>query len=414
MPGALALDSPEIAHWLQEQELEFDLTLIVADETDLDFAREAIAEADEVLFIAGGNDPGAVGARTARPGGAGAPQHCRLIFPERRNRPGQAMPPNGWSRAATAMRRRWTSPRPSPCSSWARPLRARGTPSPRRVPAFMRPRSWARCRLWRSRGCRPWRWRRPEAPFCRRAFWPAASLAPPTRFSRSWPIPSLWKRSSRPEAGLYDPVPLDNFLVGALQGLEIPTAARPFAAVSRSLSAGAAEVHRTGKLHGAVRAGIAPPGMLPPLILEGGDILASGENEAAGAACRGTKPFRLARAVRLRRDAAAWALADVLSRLDRRRSAPRRAGHRQARPRRYGYCRRPGQSAASPVRGRSSCRCRKVLRRWIGRNGTSCAASPTDGPCGSLRWTHAGNKANHRKLRPLLRHCERRAIRQLA
>ena len=34
--------------------------------------------------------------------------------------------------------------------------------------------------------------------------------------------PMLWKRSSRPEAGLYDPVPLDNFLVGALQGLEIP------------------------------------------------------------------------------------------------------------------------------------------------------------------------------------------------
>ncbi|MFY9640708.1 MAG: cyclic nucleotide-binding domain-containing protein, partial [Rhodomicrobium sp.] len=36
MPGALALDSPEIAHWLQEQELEFDLTVIVADEADLD------------------------------------------------------------------------------------------------------------------------------------------------------------------------------------------------------------------------------------------------------------------------------------------------------------------------------------------------------------------------------------------
>ncbi len=90
----------------------------------------------------------------------------------------------------------------------------------------------------------------------------------------------LWKRSSRPEAGLYDPVPLDNFLVGALQGLEIPAADRPFAAVSRSLSAGAAEVHRAGRLHGAVRAGIAPPGMLPPLILEGGDILVSGDNES--------------------------------------------------------------------------------------------------------------------------------------
>ena len=37
------------------------------------------------------------------------------------------------------------------------------------------------------------------------------------------------------------------------------------------------------------------------------------------------------------------------------------------------------------VRGRSSCRFRKVLRRWIGRNGPPCATWPTIGPCGSLR-----------------------------
>src|SRR5262249_18433945 len=51
------------------------------------------------------------------------------------------------------------------------------------------------------------------------------------------------------------------------------------AAVTRSLSDGAPMIHQEGWLHGPVRAGIAPAGILPPLIADGGIILVSGENE---------------------------------------------------------------------------------------------------------------------------------------
>ncbi len=50
--GKLALDAPDAAHWLQEQEQEFDLTVIFADPADPDYAMQAIEEADEILFIA--------------------------------------------------------------------------------------------------------------------------------------------------------------------------------------------------------------------------------------------------------------------------------------------------------------------------------------------------------------------------
>ncbi len=52
--GSLALDAPDTAHWLQTQELEFDVTVIVADGSDAGYAKEAIEEADEILFMAGG------------------------------------------------------------------------------------------------------------------------------------------------------------------------------------------------------------------------------------------------------------------------------------------------------------------------------------------------------------------------
>src|SRR5262249_6412845 len=81
--------------------------------------------------------------------------------------------------------------------------------------------------------------------------------------------PMLWKRAVRTGAGLGDPAGFDHFLAGALKGLEFEAAGRPFAAVTRCLSDGAAMVHREGLLYGAVRAGIAPAGIFPPLITDG-------------------------------------------------------------------------------------------------------------------------------------------------
>ena len=50
--GSLALDAPETAHWLQEQELEFEATVVVADGADASFAKDAIEEGDDIVFIA--------------------------------------------------------------------------------------------------------------------------------------------------------------------------------------------------------------------------------------------------------------------------------------------------------------------------------------------------------------------------
>ncbi len=277
MPGALALDSPEIAHWLQEQELEFDLTMIVADEADLDFAKEAIEEADGVLFIASGKDTSlsalerhALKARGAR--------NCRLILKDS----GAAPIKNASS---------WIEPRrygsvqtvdfasPEAVRLMGQAITGKGHSIAVTSSGVYAAAIFGALQAFEEHGL-------PAVSLAAAgsAVLPAGLLAC-GKFSsipaifRELANPLLWKRTSRSEAGLYDPAPLDNFLVGALQGLEVRTASRPFAAVSRSLSEGTPEVHRVGRLNGAVRAGIMPPGILPPLILEGGDILVSGENE---------------------------------------------------------------------------------------------------------------------------------------
>ncbi len=277
MPGALAVDSPEIAHWLQEQELEFDLTVIAADRADPDFAADAIEEADEVIFIAGGNDP-ALSALERHAVKARGAQNCRLIIPRDESSP--ANHATEWTeRRGFGRMQAVNFGQPAALQLLCQAITGKGYAIAAASAGVYAAAIWGACQALEEHGMHA-----AALGAAGSAVLPAGLLAC-GRLGTAHTIfeelanPMLWKRSSRPETSLYDPVPLDNFLVGALQGLEIPAAGRPFAAVSRSLSAGTAEVHRTGRLHGAVRAGIAPPGMLPPLILEGGNILASGEAE---------------------------------------------------------------------------------------------------------------------------------------
>ncbi len=286
MPGALALDSPEIAHWLQEKELEFDLTLIVADEADLDFALEAIEEADEVLFIAAGKAAGLSALERHALQARGA-QNCRLVFLK-----GEG--------GAVEDAARWIEPRghghaqsvdfeaPAAVQLMGRAIAGKGHAATAASAGVYAAAILGALQAFEEHGMPAVALAAAGSAVLPAGLLACGKLAVARAIFQELANPLLWKRSSRPEAGLYDPVPLDNFLVGALQGLEIPAAGRPFAAVSRSLSAGAAEVHRNGRLHGAVRAGIAPPGMLPPLILEGGDVLVSGESESGALLCAAT------------------------------------------------------------------------------------------------------------------------------
>lgn len=274
MPGALALDSPEIAHWLQEQELEFDLTLIVTDEADLDFAMEAIEEADEVIFIASGDDANLSElerhALVAR-----GPQNCRLLFQSSsiKNAAGWIDLRHYGSVQAVDFSA------PDAIRLLGQCIAGKGNAIAVASSGVYAAAILGALQAFEAQGLPPVALAAAGSAILPAGLLACGKLSSAQAIFQELANPVLWKRSSRLEASLYDPVALDNFLVGALQGLEFSTAGRPFAAVSRSLSEGEPEVHRTGRLHGAIRAGIAPPGILPPLILEGGDILISGETQ---------------------------------------------------------------------------------------------------------------------------------------
>ncbi|MGO8953168.1 MAG: cyclic nucleotide-binding and patatin-like phospholipase domain-containing protein [Rhodomicrobium sp.] len=277
MPGALALDSPGIAHWFQEQELEFDITLIVTDETELDFAKEAIGEADGILFIASGGDAGLSALERHAVAVRGA-QNCFLLL---------AKTGTNSIRDAAA----WIEPRryrlaqsvdftaPEAVRLLSQAFLGKGNAIAAASSGVHAAAIFGALLAFEEHGLPAVCLAAAGSAVLPAGLLACGKLSAGQAIFRELANPLLWKRASRVEAGLCDPAALDNFLVGALKGLEVPAACRPFAAVSRSLSADAPEVHREGRLHGPVRAGIAPPGILPPLILEGGDILVSGENE---------------------------------------------------------------------------------------------------------------------------------------
>jgi NTE family protein len=278
LPGALALDAPGIAHWLHEQELEFDLTVMIADESDAGFAREAIEEADEVLFIANGGDP-SLSVFELRALDTRGAQNCRLMLA--RGEDGEIPDAAQWIE-----RRHYRSVHiadfhsPGAIRLMCLALLGKGHTAAAASRGVYAAAILGVLQALEDEG---------EAPACLAAagsaVLPAGLLACGAKLSgieaifRELAKPMLWKRAARTEAGLFDPAALDHFLAGALKGFDTGAGCRPFAAVTRSLSDGAAMIHREEGLHGAVRAGIAPAGILPPLIAEGGIVLVSGENE---------------------------------------------------------------------------------------------------------------------------------------
>ncbi len=222
MPGALALESPEIAHWLQEQELEFDLTLIVADAADPDFAMEAIEEADEVLFIAGGEDARLSPLERHALAARGA-ANCRLMFPKGEAGPvkqaAEWMGLRGYGRAQAVD---FASPA-------ALQIVGAGLTGKGHAIAAASAGVYAAAILGALQALEEHGLPAVSLVAAGSAVLPAGLLAcgklgTAHAIFEELANPMLWKRASRPDAGLFDPVPLDTFLVGALQGLEIPAA----------------------------------------------------------------------------------------------------------------------------------------------------------------------------------------------
>jgi NTE family protein len=278
MPGALALVAPDAAHWLQELELEFDLTVTIAEEADAGFAREAIGEADGVLFVASGGDA-ALSALENHALEVRGGRNCRLVLAKG---PGSSIK----NPAAWLGQRPYRHAQVIDFASQAsvRVLSFELLGKGHALAAASRG-VYAAAILGALQALEDHDRPAVSLAAAGSAVLPAGLVACGVKLAvieeifRELANPLLWKRASRAEAGIYDPAAIDNFLVGALQGLEIPTANRLFAAVSHSISTGLPEVHREGRLHGAVRAGITPPGILPPLVLDSGAILISGEHE---------------------------------------------------------------------------------------------------------------------------------------
>ncbi|ADP69947.1 cyclic nucleotide-binding protein [Rhodomicrobium vannielii ATCC 17100] len=277
LPGALAFDDPAMAHWLQEQELKFDVTVVIADGSDQAFAADAVCEADEIVFLAQGRatelsdlERHAIERR--------GPERCSLVIasdgievrkaaewlplrPYRTSLFIDFSVPRATGQLASALLGRGSTVVATSSGVYAAAIlgalqafEASGAPATALAAAgsAVLPAGMLAC---------------------------GVTLADAEDLFRELANPLLWKRAGRAEAGLYEALAVDAVLGSALAGLDIALASRPFAALSLSLSKDAPAVHCGGGLHAAIRAGILPPGLLPPLIPEDGAILVSGECE---------------------------------------------------------------------------------------------------------------------------------------
>jgi NTE family protein len=276
--GSLALDMPDTAHWLQEQELEFDLTLVIADPSDENFAKAAIEEADEILFIAGSGGP-ALSAIENHALERRGKARCRLIVAKTEG--GRAKAAAEWLAARPYRSTQWTDlDDPDAAALAACALLGKGNAIAATSCGVHAAAILGALQAFEASGAPP-----AALAAAGSAILPAgllacgASLGETEAAFRDLATAQTWKRSARAEAGLYEAGPVDTALGSVLQVLDIGLAARAFAAITRSLSKGAAETHARGRLFGAVRAGLAPTGVLPPFVTEDGDILVGGEDE---------------------------------------------------------------------------------------------------------------------------------------
>ena len=276
--GSLALDAPETAHWLQEQELEFEATVVVADGADTSFAKDAIEEGDDIVFIASSGSS-ALSSLEQHALDRRGKDRCRLIIAK----------DQGISLKNAAD---WIAPRsyrstqlvdfasPKEAALMAATLLGKGIAVAATSCGVYAASILGALQAFEANGAPP-----SCLAAAGSAILPAgllasgASLAETEATFRELAEPLPWKRAAKPDAGLFEAAAIDAMLALALPECNIGLTARPFIALSLSLSENAPRLHREGRFHNAVRAGLTPPGVLPPFISNGNDILVSGENE---------------------------------------------------------------------------------------------------------------------------------------
>jgi NTE family protein len=276
--GSLALDAPDTAHWLQEQELEFDVTVVVADGADASFARDAIEEGDDIVFIASSGSP-ALSSLEQHALDRRGKDRCRLIIAKDKGIPLK-------NAADWIAQRPYRSTQlvdfssPKEAALMAGTLLGKGLTVAATSCGVYAAAILGALQALEANGAPP-----SCLAAAGSAILPAgllasgASLAETEAAFRELAEPLPWKRAAKPDAGLFEAAAIDAMLALALPDCNIGLTARPLIALSLSLSNKAPKLHREGRLHNAVRAGLTPPGVLPPFISDDNDILVSGENE---------------------------------------------------------------------------------------------------------------------------------------
>lgn len=285
LPGGIALDDPQVVHWLKEQETRFDVIVLIADAEPTQWTQKTLAEADEICLVAT-HDGGRLG--TPVPLGPveelafetrGA-EACRLaLFHDPKRGAGQ-----------TAGTRRWLEYRPVRAHHHLRP----GQPADfQRLARFLlsqstglfatAPGAFGAVTLGIYKAVQ-------AAGFeidCFAGTGAGAAMAACLALGmdpddidhlvteimvqhralrrRNWPVFSL-----------YDQRAFDRLILKHFPDVDVTDMPVPFYAASINLSSGREHLHTQGNVQVAVRANWPFPGLLPPFIDDEGQMLIDG------------------------------------------------------------------------------------------------------------------------------------------
>jgi NTE family protein len=284
LPGGIALDDPQVVHWMKEQEARFDVIVLLADAEPTAWTEKALTDADEICLV-GLHD----GARLGAPVALGAVEElafelrgaeaCRLaLFHEPRRA------------VAQAGARRWLEVRPVRSHHHLRPGHAKDYD---RLARFLLGQSTgflasatgvysaATLGVYKAVQASGFEFD------CFAGTGTSAAIAAclalgmdaddvDQLISEMMVSGRALKRRTWPVFGLYDQRRFDRLLLKHFPDTDIADMPLPFYAVSSNLSTAKPHLHTTGNMQIAVRANWPFPGLLPPFIDEEGQMLADG------------------------------------------------------------------------------------------------------------------------------------------
>jgi len=283
-PGGIALDDPQVIHWLKEQESRFDVVLLLTDAEPTQWTERALAEADEICLV-GTHDGGRLGTPVLlgpveelafELRGADA---CRLaLFHDRRRS------------SSIAGTRRWLEYRPvrshhhiregedKDIERLARFLLGQSTGFFAAGQGVLGAASLGSFKAVQASGFEP---------DCFGGVGAGAAIAGCLALGMDpddvdqlvtevMVDRKALKRKGTPRLSLYDQRKLDRLILKHFPDTDIADLPIPFYAVSANLSTGEPQIHTSGNLQVAIRANWPFPGLLPPFVDEEGQMLIDG------------------------------------------------------------------------------------------------------------------------------------------